>query len=244
VSELSILVPCRNDAATLTDTLAALHNVVAYHSMSVETLIVDDGSEDDTVRVAVDAAHRFPALHVRVLVRKHLRAGLGGTLRYGMAFALGRNCILLSAQGDDPVELLPTFLFHLRAGKQLVQCSRYLSEADAAASPMLLRLCQALYRTGTRVLLGINAADTTYSFRAFDRVFIQALGLSSTGYNVCPEMTLKVILCGGAVEHIPGKPGARRSAAHHRSGSPLEIPGYSYVLLRAALHRVGLLRWF
>jgi glycosyltransferase involved in cell wall biosynthesis len=244
MSELSILVPCRNDAATLTRTLEALHNVVAHHSMSVETLIVDDGSEDNTVDVATDAAHRFPALHLRVLVRRHLRSGFGGTLRYGMAFALGRHCILVSAQGDDPVEMLPAFLFHLRAGKHLVQCSRYLRETDAAALPAILRLSQAIYRFGTKVLLGIEAADTTYSFRAFDRVFVQALGLSCRGHNVCPEMTFKVILCRGSIEYIPGKPGARPPGAHHLARLPLEVWGYGYVLMRAALHRAGLVSWF
>lgn len=116
MSELSIIVPCRNNAPVLTETLTALHRVVAHHSLSVETLIVDDEREDATVEVATRCAHELPALHVRILARKRLQHGLGGIPRYGMAFALGRYCVLVSPDGTDPVDLLPTVLFHLRAG--------------------------------------------------------------------------------------------------------------------------------
>jgi dolichol-phosphate mannosyltransferase len=242
--ELSIVVPCRNDAPVLVETLDAIHRVVTHNSLSVETLIVDDDSQDDTVAVATEAAHRFPALHVRVLVRKRLQRGLGGVLRYGMAFADGRFCALVSSDGQDPVELLPVFLRHLRSGKHLVQCSRYLREEDAAAVPLKYRSYQKIYRALSRVLLGTNAVDTTYGFRAFDRIFIQALGLSARKFNVCPEMTFKVMLCGGAIEYIPGKPGGLRQGGQTKFQLPSEIWGYAYVLSRAWLHRVGLRRWF
>jgi len=244
MQELSILVPCRNDAAVLMDTLDAIHRVVAHNSLSVETLVIDDDSGDGTVEVAKEAAHRFPALHVRVFVRRRLQPGLGGMLRYGMAFAHGRFCALVSSDGQDPVELIPIFLRHLRAGKQLVQCSRYLRKEDAAAVTLRYRTYQIVYRSLCRILLGIAAVDTTNGFRGFDRVFIQALGLSAKSFNACPEMTLKVMLCGGAVEYVPGKPRGLREGGQSKFQLPTEIWGYAYVLLRAVLHRAGIRRWF
>lgn len=244
MSELSIIVPCRNDAAVLTGTLEALHDVVSHHSLSVETLIVDDDSEDATIKTAVDAAHRFSALHIRVLARKRLQPGLGGVLRYGMAFALGRYCVLVSPDGCDPVELIPAFLFKLRGGKQLVQCSPHLRGEDAEADRKLLRPFQATYRKLAQSLLGAKVLETTYAFRAFDRVFVQALGLSAKHYNVCPEMTFKVMLCGGEVEYVAGRPKDTRPDGKRRIKPPVEFGGYFYVLLRAALHRAALRRWF
>jgi dolichol-phosphate mannosyltransferase len=242
--ELSIILPCHNDSAVLMDTLNALCEVVTYNSVSVETLIVDDSSEDATLEVGMKAALAFPALHVRLLARKHLQPGLGGILRYGLAFAQGRFAALLSSDGQDPVELIPVFLQRLRAGKHLVQCSRYLRDEDAAAVPLKYRLYQRIYRLMTRLLVGSAAADTTYGFRAFDRVFIQALGLSAKRFNVCPEMTFKVMLCGGAIEYVPGKPRGPREGGQTKFQLPSEILGYVYVLLRAGLHRLGLMRWF
>jgi glycosyltransferase involved in cell wall biosynthesis len=243
VHELSIIVPCRDDAALLPGTLEVLHRVVTHHSLSVETLIVDDNSKDATLEVGKKAALRFPALHIRLLARKRLQPGLGGMLRYGLAFAQGRFAVLVSSDGQDPVELLPIFLQHLRSGKHLVQCSRYLRAEDAAAVPAEYRLYQMIYRSASQLLLGNAPPDTTYGFRAFDRIFIQALGLSAKRFNVCPEMTYKVMLCGGSIEYVPGKHGLKEGG-QSKFQLPSEIWGYAYVLFRAALHRASILRWF
>lgn len=242
--ELSILIPSQNDAGVLLSTLEALHGVVTYNSLNAETLIIDDASTDNTVEVAVAAALRFPALHIRVLARKHLQPGLGGVLRYGLAFCEGRYCVLVSSDGQDPIELIPIFLRHLRNGKQLVQCSRYLDERDSLAIPAKYRAYQAIYRFLGRWILGQPLADSTYAFRGFDRVFVLALGVSGKRFNVCPEMTFKVLLCGGAIEYVPGKPRTLQQGGQSKFRLSSEILGYAYVLARAGLHRFGLRRWF
>ena len=241
--EVSVIIPCRNDAQVLRGTLDALHRVVTYNSFSVETLVVDDESTDATIEVAKSCAGEFAALHIRVLARKRLQPGLGGTLRYGMAFAEGRYCVLLSSDGYDPVELLPALIRPLRAGKQLVQCSRYMLEQHAAAVPLKYRVYQSIYRALARLALGTAVADTTYGFRAFDRIFIQSLGLAAKRFNVCPEMTFKVTLCGGAVEYVPGKPRGLHEGGQSKFQLRSEIWGYAYVLLRAGMHRAGIRRW-
>jgi glycosyltransferase involved in cell wall biosynthesis len=242
--ELSIIVPCHNDAAVLTDTLASIHQVVTHHSLSVETLIVDDNSDDDTLEVAKQAAFKFPALHIRILRRLHMQPGLGGVVRYGLAFAQGRYAALLSSDGLDPAELLPVFLRHLRAGTHLVQCSRYTRPEDMAEVAWRYRAYQAVYRPATKLLVGKAVADTTYGFRAFDRVFVQALGLSAKRFNVCPEMTFKVMLCGGKVEYVPGTPRRPGQGGQSKFVLQSELLGYVYVLMRAGLHRARLVRWF
>lgn len=242
--EMSLIVPCRNDADALMNTLSALHQIVTFNSYTVETLVVDDNSADNTIEVAKQAALKFPALHVRIFHREHLQPGLGGVLRYALAFSMSRFAVLVSSDGQDPVELLPAFVRHLRGGKHLVQCSRYLREEDEKALPRKYRTYQYLYRFATKFILGQSAADTTYGFRAFDRTFIQALGLSSKGFNVCPEMTFKVMLCGGAIEYVPGKPRALHQGGQSKFQLAHEIWGYAYVLARAGLHRAGIWRWF
>jgi glycosyltransferase involved in cell wall biosynthesis len=242
--EISVIIPCRNDAQVLGATLDALHRVVTHNSLSVETLVVDDESTDATIETALAAAAQFPALHIRPLARKHLMPGLGGVLRYGMAFAEGRYCVLLSSDGYDPVELVPVFLRHLRAGKHLVQCSRYMIEEHARSVPANFRIYQTIYRAVAKIALGRAPADTTYGFRAYDRIFVQALGLSAKRFNVCPEMTFKVMLCGGDIEYVPGKPRELHQGGQTKFQLAHEMFGYAYVLVRAGLHRTGIRRWF
>src|SRR4051812_37551229 len=205
MQELSIIVPCRNDAAGLGAALGKIPQVVPHNLLAVETLIVDDDSSDDTLGVAKKAAADFPALHIRILARKRLAPGLGGILRYALAYSMGRGAILISAGGEDPAELIPVFLRHLRGGAHLVQCSRYSRPGDEAAVDAKYRTYQKIYRIATKLLLGSAPEDTTYGFRGFDRVFVQAIGLNAKRFNVCPEMTFKVMLAGGKVQYVPGQ---------------------------------------
>tara|TARA_Y100000588_G_scaffold252522_1_gene267066 strand:+ start:1229 stop:1963 length:735 start_codon:yes stop_codon:yes gene_type:complete len=242
--ELSILVPCQNDSATLESTLTALNDTVTHASLNVETVIIDNESEDDTLQLAQSLVQSFPALHIRILARKRLHQGFGSVVRYGMAYATGRYCALVSADGMDPVELLPDFIKQLRTGTQLVQCTRYIREGDTRNIPKIYRIYQAIYRKAVALLLGESISDTTYGFRAYDRIFVQALGTSSNRFNVCPEMTLKVLLSGGKIEYLPGQPKPFQEGGSAKFQLPYEIWGYFFIVLRAALHRWRLLRWF
>lgn len=244
MAELSILIPCRNDSKVLTKTVAAVNAVVTHNAMNVETLLIDDESEDETLALAQSLVEMFPALHIRVLARKRLFRGFGAVMRYGLAYANGRFCALVSSDGQDPVELLPQFVNKLRGDAQVVQCSRYLRPEDIAGVRSQFRLYQAIYRRCTKALLGQDISDTTYGFRAFDRIFILSLGMSAQRFNVCPEMTLKTLLCGGKVEYLPGTQGELGQGGQSKFQLPSEILGYAYVLLRAALHRGGFVRWF
>jgi glycosyltransferase involved in cell wall biosynthesis len=238
MSELSVIIPCQNDATSLCTTLNELQKVVVHQGISIETLIIDDRSDDDTVEIAIKSAHEFPALHIRVLVRKTLQRGLGGVLRYGMAFARGRYCLLLLPDGQDPIQLLPQILFHLRAGKHLVQGSTDVSRNK------FFRAARNSYLNAAKLILGNHVRDTTSLFRGFDRVFVQAIGLSSRSYGVAPEMTFKVILCGGEIEYISGKKKKPTAVTPNSLRPRIELSSYVFLLFRAALHKAGLVPWF
>jgi len=205
-------------------------------------LIVDDASTDGTVELSAALSQRLPELHIRVLQRSKPNPGFGAMVRYGVAHSSGRYCAFVAPDGTDPVSLLPTMVQQLREGRQLVICSRYLTD-DGATVSRRYRVYQRIYRSAIRLLLGREITDSTNGFRAFDRVFIQALGLSSNRFSVCPEMTFKATLAGGEVGYLPGQPLPRPGAGSEKFKLSNEIAGYGIVLVRAALHRLGI-RWF
>ena len=235
--------PCLDDEAALPAAVERLHDVVVQASLDVELIVLDDESQDRTLHVAASLIELYPALRMRVFHRVRRRRGFGAVVRYGMAHATGRYCALVSADGLDPVELLPEFVRRLRAGAQQVQLSRFLRPEDAATVPVRYRAYQSVYRRLVQVLLGRRLADTTYGFRAFDRVYVQALGVTSNRFNLCPEITFKVLLSGGTLDYVPGHPTPYRGGGSTKFRLPHETYGYLYVLLRAWLHRVGVF-WF
>jgi hypothetical protein len=129
-----------------------------------------------------------------------------------------------------------------RQGAQVVQCSRYARDEDARSVRPFHAAYQRLYRGAIRVLLGHRLDDATYAFKVFDRVYVAAMGLTSNRFALSSEINLKVLANGGTVAYVAGPEGERRSG-HSKFVLRREIHGYAFVLLRAWLHRLGIL-WF
>lgn len=205
---------------------------------------MDEGSEDGTLDTAMRLAEQYPNLHVRIFTRELARPSFGGLIRYGMAHSSGRYCAIISADGSDPVGLLPEMLKRLRGGATMAVCSRYIRSEDTQRVGPTYRVYQTLYRAGIKLLLGTEVTDSTYGFRAFNRQYIQALGTSSNRFNIFPEMTFKVIESGGTIEYLAGAPQPVGVGGSEKFKLPNEILGYATVLARAGLHRSRALRWF
>jgi glycosyltransferase involved in cell wall biosynthesis len=240
--ELSVIIPTLNDAAQLRGTVERLHDIAGQSGISTEVVFVDGGSTDGTVDVASRLVDEYSLLHGRVLVRGRGRQalGFGSMVRYGLAYSSARFCALVAADGSDPVDVMPEMIRELRGGRQLVICSRY---PTATRVTRRFRWYQSVYRSAIRVGLGAEIPDSTNGFRAFDRRYIQALGLSSNRFSVCPEITFKVLLSGGAFAFVAGQPQGVPGQVSTKFALPHEIAGYAYVLLRAVLQRLGF-PWF
>ncbi|MEX2256585.1 MAG: glycosyltransferase family 2 protein [Acidimicrobiia bacterium] len=243
--ELGVIIPTLNDADTLPHTVERLHAVVGQSGIATELVLVDGGSTDATVDVASGLVDDYSLLHGRVLVRARSDEplGYGSMVRYGLAYSTARYCALVAAEGTDPVDMIPEMVRELRAQRQLVICSRYSERAGSARVSPRFRWYQSVYRKAIHLGLGLEIADSTNGFRAFDRKYVQALGLSSNRFSVCPEITFKVLLSGGETAFVAGQPEGTPGQVAPKFALPHEIAGYAYVLARAVLHRLGL-RWF
>src|SRR5262249_4086850 len=163
-----------------------LDRVVAQAAIFAEVLVLDDGSKDGTLDTAVALAHEYPNLHIRVFTRDLPRPTFGGLIRLGMAHASGRYCAIVSADGSDPAHLLPHTLPRPPRRARLPVCSRYTRPEDPQPVGSTSRLSQSISRRSIKVVLGQEVTDSTYGFRAFNRISILALGTSSSRFNIFP----------------------------------------------------------
>lgn len=240
--ELSLIIPCLNDAECLPQLLPQLEDICDAATLDVETIVIDDASADQTLGIAQQMQRQFPRLHVRILHRYTPGRGFGTVVRYGIAHATGRLCALVAADRSDPLDRLPEMVRLARQGAQVVQCSRYLREEDARSVRRFHAAYQWLYRAAIRLLVGHRLSDSTYAFKIFDRVYVTAMGLTSNRFALSSEINLKVLANGGTIAYVGGPEGERRSG-HSKFVLGREIHGYTFVLLRAWLHRLGIL-WF
>jgi glycosyltransferase involved in cell wall biosynthesis len=243
--ETSVIIPTLDDERTLGATVQQLNQVMAASGATAEVLIVDAGSHDGTLELAGELADRYPLLHMRLLVQDRTQSGFGTVLRLGMAYAQGRFCVVVMPDARDPLDLVPKMLSELRDGAHLVLCSRYESpDGRISFLPRRFAVYQSLYRRAIRVLLGIDIPDSTYGFRAFNRTFVQALGITGRRLAVCSEITFKVLLAGGKTVRLPGAPTGPMVAQQQKFRLGNELGSYGQTLMRAALHRRAGIRWF
>ncbi|AEK73969.1 putative glycosyl transferase [Thermococcus sp. 4557] len=83
---VTILIPARNEAVVIKDTLRAMANL-EYPKDKLEVLLLDDGSTDDTVRIAEEVAREYP--FIRVVRVEGGGRGKSYVLNYGLKLARG-----------------------------------------------------------------------------------------------------------------------------------------------------------
>ncbi|MBI3565132.1 MAG: glycosyltransferase family 2 protein [Elusimicrobia bacterium] len=243
MAEISVLIPCLNEAKNLPALLERLERVCLGADLDVETLVLDDASEDDTLAVAQGLRQKHKPLNIRVVHRFEPRRGFGALIRYGLAHATGRYCLLMTADGAHPLEDLPRFVAEARKGAQLVQTSRYERDQDSDNIPGRFKRYQDAFRGAVRAFLGWDVRDPTCSFKLVDRTFLLAVGVRANNLSLIPEIVFKTHLAGGKIVFVPGKQSFREkgiSQFHFLR----EATSYAYVLFRAWLHQAGALVWF
>jgi glycosyltransferase involved in cell wall biosynthesis len=242
--DLTIVIPCLNEADNITYILDQVRDVVIGRSFSTEIIVVDDQSDDETVALAEAwTKDKGAGFRVSVIRRPLRRRGYGAVVRYGVAHGIGRYCIFVSADAVDPIHLIPRFFQEMERGATLVQCSRYLEPGDDITIPFKYKFFQFFFRIGVRIALGQYIADSTYAFKMFRRREMLGVSLSQNRFSISPEITFKSILCDGKIIYLPGAQGTRARGISKFVFSK-EGFGFSYCLVRAFLHHYKLIYWF
>jgi len=96
---LSVIIPAYNETERFTPMLeATLSHLVANPLRTYEILIVDDGSKDATVTLALSLAQVHAASDIRI-VKMDRNVGKGGAVRHGFLHARGERLLMVDADG-------------------------------------------------------------------------------------------------------------------------------------------------
>lgn len=158
--KLVININCYNEAETLPSVLRELPRALPGIE-EIEIQVVDDGSTDDTVAVAMEQG---------ALVLRHAQnRGLGAAFRTGLSAALARGAdILVNTDGDGqyPAEQIAALIAPILAGKaDLVIGDRKPWMVEHFS--LLKRALQWLGSHSVRRLIGTPVQDVVSGFRAY-----------------------------------------------------------------------------
>jgi glycosyltransferase involved in cell wall biosynthesis len=168
-----------------------------------EVVVVDDGSTDDTARVAAAAGAR--------VLRNARNLGKGASLRRAATQARGEVLVTLDADGQDDPADIPTLLTAIEAGAGLVIGSRFRGELRPGAITPVNRLGNLALTAALNLLYGVRLSDTQAGFRAIRRELWQRLPLEASRYEVETEVLVRALQAGARVVEVP----VTRSAREH-----------------------------
>jgi len=161
--KLIIQIPCYNEEQTLPQTMRDLPKAIPGVD-SIEVLIVDDGSTDNTLRVAQDlGAHH--------IVRLPKHQGLARAFAAGLEACLARGAdIIVNTDGDNQyrgADILRLIQPILDGRAEIVVGDR--GVASVAHFSPFKRLLQRAGSWVVQVAAGIKVADAASGFRAYSR---------------------------------------------------------------------------
>jgi glycosyltransferase involved in cell wall biosynthesis len=209
--ELTILMPCLNEAETIQTCVRKAMAFLAESGLNGEVLVADNGSTDGSQELAEQLGARVVCIH---------RRGYGAALIGGIEAASGRFVIMADSDDSYDFTSLGPFVTEMRAGQQLVMGNRFKGGIRPGAMPPLHRyLGNPLLSWLGRVFFSISIGDFQCGLRGFSREAIRQLGLSSTGMEFASEMVVKSALRGLKISEVPAilSPDGRSRPPHLRT---------------------------
>ena len=165
---VSCVLPAFNEAGNLPNVVPDILQALRGLFSAVELIIIDDGSRDDTLKVA----RRLREIHPEVVVLELSRNfGKESALTAGLQATRGDVVVLMDADGQHPVTLIPEMLAQWRKGLDVVYAVRRSRLDQTPLQRHLTGVFYELVNFGNRVKIPAHAGD----FRLMDRAVVNAL---------------------------------------------------------------------
>ena len=207
VLELSIVMPCLNEAETLGTCIKKAKSFLQENSVNGEVIVADNGSTDGSQKIAESLGARVVSVPEK---------GYGNALMGGIAVARSKYVIMGDADDSYDFLSLGPFLAKLREGYDLVMGNRFKGGIESGAMPPLHRYLGNPTLSGIgRLFFRSPVGDFHCGLRGFNREQIEKLALRATGMEFASEMVVKATMHHLRIAEVPTS-----LARDGRSGPP------------------------
>lgn len=177
-----VIIPAYNEAPVVADVIRAARKVFSTQkSITIDIVVINDGSKDETSRKAKEAG--------AIVVDHILNTGAGGATLTGLAYA--RQCsydiaATMDADGQHaPEDVLKGIKISSKGATDLLIGSRLINSEGMSKTKILGNKGLSFI---TRLLFGINVTDSQSGLRIYSTRALHELDWKSTGYEFCSEM--------------------------------------------------------
>ena len=205
---ISVFFPCYNEQENVGRTVEKALDVLEKLNADFEVIIVDDGSSDDTGRIADEIAGD----HDKVKVVHHgSNLGYGAALQSGFKSATKELVFYTDGDGQFDINEMPPLL-DLMEQYDIVSCYR-LNRRD----PLIRKINAWCWTRLVCFLFGLKVRDIDCAFKLYKREIFDKIEMSSTGALIDAEILARAAHKGyritqKGVHHYPRTAGAQTGA--------------------------------
>ena len=196
--DLTILMPCLNEAETLANCIAAAQTGLARSGVEGEILIADNGSTDGSQEIAEKLGARVVAVQAK---------GYGNALRGGIQAALGRWILMGDADDSYDFSQADRFVEHFKADSELVMGCRLPAGGGTimpGAMPWKNRwIGNPVLSFIGRLFFKCPVRDFHCGLRGFTKAAYDRMELQTTGMEFASEMVIKATLKQMRISEVP-----------------------------------------
>ncbi len=193
--ELSVVMPCLNEAETLAVCIKKAQSFFEKEGIVGEVIIADNGSTDGSQQIADSLGAKVVAVE---------RKGYGSALQGGIQAAQGKYVIMGDADDSYDFSNLMPYVTQLRAGYDLVMGNRFKGGVKKGAMPFLHKyLGNPVLSFLGRLFFKTNIKDFHCGLRGFSKEAYTKMGLKTTGMEFASEMVVKASLLNLKITEVP-----------------------------------------
>src|SRR6266568_4898697 len=165
--QYSIILPAYNESVRIRPGLEKALAFVREQRWSVEIIVINDGSRDDTADIVKQVMVNAPELR---LLENPGNRGKGYSVRNGMLNAHGDILMFSDADFSSPIYESLKLIRAIENGADVAFGSRWLlAETQTRRQSLMRQFVGRAYNLLLRLLLGLPYKDTQCGFKAFTR---------------------------------------------------------------------------
>lgn len=198
MTTLSVVIPAYNEEDGIAEiagrVLSVKNELKNVGVESLELLVVDDGSRDNTAEVA-------DQINGVTLIRHPKNRGYGAALKTGFSNAKGELIGFLDADGTYPPEYFPQLCEEALNGSELVIGSRM--SGTESKMPLTRRIGNLFFATLLTLMGHQRVSDSASGMRVFKREILDRIYPLPDGLNLTPVMSTRAVHEGIQMVEVP-----------------------------------------
>ncbi|MDO8488641.1 MAG: glycosyltransferase family 2 protein [Candidatus Omnitrophota bacterium] len=187
-----VIIPTYNESKAISGLITQIAK------LGIEVIIIDDGSKDDTVNIAMAAGAK--------VLRNDINMGKGASLIKGYNFALVQGFDTVISMDGDGQHSCDDIMAFVRKAEDSQSALVIGNRMSSTREMPLLRVMTNRFMSGLiSLIIKQDIPDTQCGFRLVRKELLKKLNLSTSKYETESEILIKAARLGFKIESIPIK---------------------------------------